>query len=519
MKKYLKYVTFAVTMLIVWHSTFAQKATNIEQIIQTPNSIPYNMVYSNENEITVFQISNSTTSRYSVNRYSTDGLFLGSVIPWSDEELSIIRIHDIDLYSEPNGAVGLYYVSTQLGTDTTTFHKITITEDMDLIDEDFQWYGLDFPDQIYDGNSVKTFVGNDRSVLLSYNDKFMDSVHIIRFDADGEVMAERKMECYGGQAIGGLYYEESFYHKLIPTPDSTGCRFITGRHYVWGPYNPPGPLVYTCFTMDEQLNVVDSIKNTDTLSFPFLCGNMAYYRVNHHNGRSYSINSFSFPAFNGNPEIEKDLLMGVYDENMFQTNYAWAKHSDEHFDGGYEYSIDFDSDDNVYMLGGVDYEFLYIAYMDSDLNKIGEIYIKEPDTPLGPRCLVALPEGGCLVSSSSYYSYDGYIHKVTLSDLLDIEEAHAAGFAVAIAYPNPGKNVLNIRTAVTMWQPYNVRVEIYDLTGKLVYNQEITDNITSINTESWPSGTYIWKVYMGPEPVEGPISSGTRVETGKWIKQ
>ena len=349
MKKYLKYVILSFTMLIVWHSTFAQKATNLEQIIKIPNSIPYKMVYPNENEITVFQISNSTTSRFSVNRYSTDGQVLGSVLLWSDEELSTMRIHDVDLYSDCNGNVCLYYVSTRLGTDTTTFHKITITEEMNLVYEDFRWYGLDFPDQIYDGNSVKTFVVNDGSVLLSYNDKFLDSVHIVRFDADGEVFAERKMKCYGGQVSGGLVYEESYYHKLIPTPDSTGCRFITGRNYAWGPYNPPGPLFFTCFTMDEHLNVVDSIKNTDTLSFPFLCGSLAYYRVNHHNGRSYSVNSFSYPAVNGNPEIKNDLLMGVYDENMFQLNYIWGIHSDEHTQGGYEYSIDFDADDNVYI--------------------------------------------------------------------------------------------------------------------------------------------------------------------------
>jgi hypothetical protein len=504
MKKYLKYVILSFAMLVVWHSTFAQKATNIEQIIQTPNSIPYNMVYSNENEITVFQISNSTTSRYSVNRYSTDGQFLGSVIPWSDEELSTMRIHDVELYSELNGNVGLYYVSTRLGTDTATFHKITVTEDMDLVYQDFQWYGLDFPVQTQDRNGVKTFVVKNREVLLSYNDNFLDSVHIVRFDADGEVMAERKMECYGGHATGGLYYEESFYHKLIPTPDSTGCRFITGRHYVWGPYNPPGPLVYTCFTMDEHLNVVDSIKNTDTLSFPFLCGNMAYYRVNPHNGRSYSVNSFSLPAYNGNPEIEKDLLMGVYDENMFQLNYTWAKHSNERFDGGFEHSIDFDSDDNVYMLGDVDYEFLYIACMDEDLNKIGEIYIKEPDIPLGATCLIALPEGGCLVSSSSYYSYDGYIYKVTLSDLLDIEEAHSHGFTMAMAYPNPGKDVLNIRTALE-----DAHLEVYDLNGRLMHNQRITENVTTIDAAAWPSGVYVWKV----------IAYGKEAESGKWIKQ
>jgi hypothetical protein len=85
-----------------------------------------------------------------------------------------------------------------------------------------------------------------------------------------------------------------------------------------------------------------------------------------------------------------------------------------------------------------------------------------------------------------------------------IEEAHDNGLKVAIAYPNPGRDVLNIRTALQ-----NAHVEIYDLSGKLVYNQQITDNITSINTTSWPSGTYIWKV----------MANGKEAESGKWIKQ
>ena len=82
-------------------------------------------------------------------------------------------------------------------------------------------------------------------------------------------------------------------------------------------------------------------------------------------------------------------------------------------------------------------------------------------------------------------------------------------FSETKTYPNPGKDVLNIRTAVTMWQPYNARIEIYDLSGKLIHNQQITDNITSITTTSWPSGTYIWKV----------MANGKEAESGKWIKQ
>lgn len=71
-------------------------------------------------------------------------------------------------------------------------------------------------------------------------------------------------------------------------------------------------------------------------------------------------------------------------------------------------------------------------------------------------------------------------------------------------YPNPGGNMLNIRTALQ-----DARIEIYDLTGRLIYNQEITDSITSIDAENWPSGTYVWRV----------MADGQEAESGKWIKQ
>ena len=78
-----------------------------------------------------------------------------------------------------------------------------------------------------------------------------------------------------------------------------------------------------------------------------------------------------------------------------------------------------------------------------------------------------------------------------------------------VAYPNPGRNVLNIHTALP-----NACVEIYDITGKLICNQKVTENITSINAESWPSGVYIWKVYTSTS-----IGSTTLAETGKWIRK
>ena len=101
------------------------------------------------------------------------------------------------------------------------------------------------------------------------------------------------------------------------------------------------------------------------------------------------------------------------------------------------------------------------------------------------------------------------VTKFPAEAFVGIDEAHDNGLKVAIAYPNPGKDVLNIRTGLK-----DARVEVYDMSGRLVHNQEITDNITSINAGNWSSGAYVWKVMAG-------ISTGSVIEaeSGKWIKE
>ena len=85
-----------------------------------------------------------------------------------------------------------------------------------------------------------------------------------------------------------------------------------------------------------------------------------------------------------------------------------------------------------------------------------------------------------------------------------IDEAHDNGLKVAVAYPNPGKDVLNIRTGLK-----DAWVEVYDVNGRLVHRQDITENVTAINTTDWSEGTYVWKV----------MADGKEVESGKWIKE
>ncbi|MBP5797257.1 MAG: T9SS type A sorting domain-containing protein, partial [Bacteroidales bacterium] len=115
----------------------------------------------------------------------------------------------------------------------------------------------------------------------------------------------------------------------------------------------------------------------------------------------------------------------------------------------------------------------------------------------------------CQVAKPSMTGTTGAIFKVPKEVFDGIDEAHDEGFAVAVAYPNPGKDVLNIRTGLK-----DARVEVYDMSGRLMHRQDITENVTGIDTGGWAAGSYVWIVYTG-------VSTGstTLVETGKWIKE
>ena len=90
-------------------------------------------------------------------------------------------------------------------------------------------------------------------------------------------------------------------------------------------------------------------------------------------------------------------------------------------------------------------------------------------------------------------------------EILTVEEGGGmTETSISKVYPNPGENILNIRTSFP-----EGRIEIYDILGKMIYKQYITEEVTKISTEGWAKGMYLWKVF----------SEGKETESGKWIKQ
>ncbi len=147
--------------------------------------------------------------------------------------------------------------------------------------------------------------------------------------------------------------------------------------------------------------------------------------------------------------------------------------------------------------------YLNITCLNSDLSVRWRYrYPEEPNFPFGLNMCV-MDDGSAVVCGYSSDNDDYDMFLLVLEDEgAGISEAKVAKDQVEV-YPNPGRT-LNIRTALE-----NAKIEVYDLSGKLIYSQEIIDNITPITTTSWPSGTYIWKV----------IANGKEAESGKWVKE
>ena len=298
---------------------------------------------------------------------------------------------------------------------------------------------------------------------------------------------------------------------LPPKKGNTGCRLVM-EDLTAKDVNSE------CVIFDDSLNVVD-IRHC-IYSVGIYRPTYEFFAVHPETDMVYLISNVSFPAFNGNPKIGQDVYMSQFTPDFTQTKYVMGPYTvDEHDQKALCEAIAFRGDD-IYMCGlmnmmdaygGSDPESVenfYVALLDGNLNLKGEIYYHNEARMLTPYSIYALPSGGCLVSTGGNdrhtFEQQHAIYKLSDETIVGIEEAHDAGFAVAVAYPNPGKGVLNIRTGLK-----DAWVEVYDLNGRLVHKQEITENVTVINTTDWSEGTYVWKVML----------NGSEAESGKWIKE
>ncbi len=486
------------------------QAQELNEILYSPDSWVYSMMFEDEhtfvaNKTIVDQYSNVTEIQFV--RMTDEGEELASQQLFSAEEYAEV-VWISPLQRLPNGHLALFYAKRV--ADIATFYRVDLKDDLSFSALQLDWETDDYydDDRTFYPYNTGVAVNKDGCAIITYPPHSQyhlngtEAMQFLKFDAEGQLVGQRLMEGLRGQDR----------HHTLPAPDSLGCRIILRNN---------GSPKLDCHTLDADLNTIAVKENVEELSWPYQCCRFAYLKTNPANGKTYSNNTINYPAYGGNPAIVEDIMMSVFDaENFRQTNYTWGLTTQSNDGAGIRQSIGFDNDNNVYMVGQMDNvmanEFLnrnlYIACLDENLNKLGEIYHVD-DYVYMVKSMAACPEGGCLVSCHKIHEATNEagncLIKVSKETIVGIEEAHDAGFVVAVAYPNPGKDVLNIRTGLK-----DARVEVYDLNGRLMHRQDITENVTSINTTSWPAGGYVWRVIVGTS-----TGSVTEAESGKWIKE
>lgn len=180
-------------------------------------------------------------------------------------------------------------------------------------------------------------------------------------------------------------------------------------------------------------------------------------------------------------------------------------------------AVEVGDDNSVYFCYSLNIGFWYddswlvIERLDENFNVLQEVYYGT-DSDRIHDCAesIMLAKDGGIFMTLYYRELDDMSQwgsktvKFPAEAFVGINEAHDNGLKVAVAYPNPGGNTLNIRTGLK-----NAQVEVYDISGRLIHSQAISENVTAIDATKWAEGVYVWKVYADEKVAE----------TGKWVKE
>ena len=125
--------------------------------------------------------------------------------------------------------------------------------------------------------------------------------------------------------------------------------------------------------------------------------------------------------------------------------------------------------------------------------------------------ILATNDGGCLMVGNRYdfetqnQERDIYIAKVNSDGLIVWTQEIPFNKQPTTVYPNPGTNLLNIKT-----QNHELLFELVNINGQVVIKKTLNKNQITISTESLNPGMYFYRLLD---------RKNKNAETGKWIKK
>lgn len=366
-----------------------------------------------------------------------------------------------------------------------------------FIDNDFNYTKKG---EIIDDGSIKwsdfeIFRLEDGSFVFKY--LAFTGLKVRRFDSQGNLLAERGFDDLHG--IATYFFtpdenQEGFY--LTYCVQNVGAKDIR----------------FNCYHLDLDLNptlhIEDVFKEFPIHSYP----DYAYTTRNPFTGEILAAGKLVQPAYNGNPEIYFDVILAHFDSSMHYKGFVPGLVTRTDDQPASWKALDVYPDGSVVMCVLVGWTIglwdIYIARYDANLEKLGEVYLHSDMNEYRPSFITALGDGSSALLAQELDRKTGKksfsVLHIPVEAFLGVEEAHASGLRVAVAYPNPGGGEMRLRTTVE-----DAEGVVYDMNGRLVARQPLTQTETSFDATQWPSGTYLWNV----------TAHGKTVESGKWVKE
>lgn len=190
--------------------------------------------------------------------------------------------------------------------------------------------------------------------------------------------------------------------------------------------------------------------------------------------------------------------------------------------GGLRQSMDFKCNSSMYIAGTSNIDVYTDFSWDSSWYIVSSL-----DSALSPKWtkyyggdayyrldgVTATKDKGCVLWGTRYdyrtqtEERDLLLLKITEQGVVtDLDDHETTKAHDAIVYPNPGSNVLQVKSGP---QIAGAAFILYDMTDKAVRSRALKNQITKIDTSDLPVGTYAWNI----------LHHGKLIETGKWVKQ
>ena len=414
--------------------------------------------------------------------------------------------------------IGLYRLDENLDIETSYEHDFVI-DTFEKHDSQWNWLPNHYSGQIYVFSAFEdegSIVGGYIKTIShgSENQEWHDSIFFFRMNFEGEFenLTGYEMTTRGG-AVSYIYRRNH-----IVKDDSGYLFYIQGRSCLTN-FSPNANRQGCVFRLDEHLNVLNvrEFRHVDYSQMP----ENTFYNITVKRSKHNTTYLATSSKSKSDPSNDEDCRLYEYDDSgtsVSVTNHI-VRGTDQWDMPAMLKGVDVAEDNTVFFAYTLNVGFMndldswmMIERLDADFDTISTVYYDMggcDNIHSEAYGITATNDGGVLLAFSSVNLDNTDQHWTTVTKFpaeafMGIDEAHDNGLKVAIAYPNPGKDVLNIRTRLK-----DARVEVYDINGRLVHNQEITESITTINTKNWSDGIYLWEV----------IVNGKEVESGKWIKE